>query len=409
VRTLRTVPAVVALGFLALVGLPALTPQAAQAAQAAQRDSTSDRTLRDGRITESSGLTVSRRTPGVLWTHNDSGTPPLLYAVGPGGDTLGTARVTGVPNIDWEALVPVTGRDGSRLLAIGDIGDNSTARSQIEIDLVPEPSVAGSSRIAPIRVLRLRYPDGPADAEALLADPRDGRLYVVTKGLLTSTIYAVPATAWPGTPGTTGRVRTVTATLEPVGRVNLTLVTDGAVLPNGRILLRTYTTLAVLPPLPTATATTGSSGPAGTASDVPTLYPLATTALPSQQQGEGMAVLDATAGVLLLSSEGKEASILRLTVPADVWGAGAAAASSASETSSASRTGRTPQPAAPSGGEGPGPVSGGSLSAAGTGAGDGRAGGSGGGSAWLITMAGAGVFAALLVIARVLGRQRHPW
>lgn len=395
-RTIRTVPAAAALGVLALVGLPALTPPAAQAAG---RDNTSDRTLRDARITESSGLTVSRRTPGVLWTHNDSGTPPLLYAVGPSGDTVGTARVTGVPNVDWEALVPVTGRDGSRLLAIGDIGDNSAARSQIEIDLVPEPSTARSSRTAPVRVLRLRYPDGPADAEALLADPRDGRLYVVTKGLLTSKIYAVPTTAWPGTPGTTSRVRTVTATLEPVGRVNLTLVTDGAVLPSGRILLRTYNTLAVLPPLSKSTGSAGSSGPAGNASEVPTLFPLATMALPSQQQGEGMAVLDAAAGVLLLSSEGKEAPVLRLTVPAEVWGSGTAAASSPSE------TGHAPQPAAPAGGAGPGPASGESLPADD----DGGAGGSGGAGAWLITMAGAGTFAALLLVARVLGRQRHPW
>jgi hypothetical protein len=394
VRTLRRGLGAAALGVLAVIGSQVL---ALPAAQATEPDVTKDRTLRDERITESSGLAASRRTPGVVWTHNDSGNPPVLYAVGPSGATVGTARVRGVGNVDWEALAPVTGRGGSRLLAIGDLGDNSAARSRIEIDLVPEPSTAGSSRIAPVRVLRLRYPDGPTDAEALLADPRDGRLYVVTKGLLTSTIYAVPTSAWPGAAGTP---RSVTATLEPVGRVNLTLVTDGAMLPDGRILLRTYGMLAVLAPLSMTTGSTEGSGSAGTPTDVPTLFPLATMALPPQNQGEGMAVLDAGTGRLLLSSEGAHAPFLRLAVPKDVWKVGATAAGTSA--------GGTPPPVAPGGVAGAGSGSKGMLSAAGESAGRTGDGGQAGSGAWLITVAGAAAFAILLLIARRTGRRSHP-
>ena len=32
-------------------------------------------------IPESSGLALSRRTPGLLWTHNDSGNEPFIFAV----------------------------------------------------------------------------------------------------------------------------------------------------------------------------------------------------------------------------------------------------------------------------------------------------------------------------------------
>ena len=98
-----------------------------------------DRTLRDARITESSGLVASRLHAGVLWTHNDSGNPPVLYALGRNGSTVATIRVSGAANVDWEALAPVAGTGGRSLLAIGDIGDNSGVRSRIEIDLVAEP------------------------------------------------------------------------------------------------------------------------------------------------------------------------------------------------------------------------------------------------------------------------------
>lgn len=40
-------------------------------------------TFADRRLDESSGVAVSRRNPGVLWTHND-GPRPVLYAT----DTL---------------------------------------------------------------------------------------------------------------------------------------------------------------------------------------------------------------------------------------------------------------------------------------------------------------------------------
>jgi hypothetical protein len=351
-------------------------------------DDVVDRTPKDPRITESSGLVDSRRTPGVVWTQNDSGNAPVLYAVDRGGNTVGTARVTRVVNYDWEALAPLIGPDGSRLIAIGDIGDNDAVRSRVEIDVIPEPRTSGNSRVSPVRVIRLLYPAGPADAEAVLADPRDGRLYLVTKGLFDSTIYAVPSSAWPGGPDTE---RTVTATLQPVGRVRLTLVTDGAVLPDGRVLLRTYSSLAVLPAL--------TSVHGGSTEDLPTLSPLATTGIPQQRQGEGLAVVDAAVGVLLLSSEGVAEPVLRWSVPTSVWQAGAGSASTG-EGGSASGSGSS---GAGSGGAGrPNETeSAGSPSASGTGHQPGEM------SAWLITLAGAGVFALILMLVGLRGWLRR--
>ena len=35
----------------------------------------------DRGITEPSGIVASRKHPGILWVHNDSGNPPELFAV----------------------------------------------------------------------------------------------------------------------------------------------------------------------------------------------------------------------------------------------------------------------------------------------------------------------------------------
>src|SRR5215207_9736579 len=53
---------------------------------------------------ESSGLAISRRSPDILWTHDDSGGAPVLYAVDTSGRKRGSLRVRGVKNEDWEDM-----------------------------------------------------------------------------------------------------------------------------------------------------------------------------------------------------------------------------------------------------------------------------------------------------------------
>jgi hypothetical protein len=54
-------------------------------------------------IRESSGLSASE-CQDVLWTHNDSGNDPLVYAMSTEGRHLGTWRVDGAQNVDWESV-----------------------------------------------------------------------------------------------------------------------------------------------------------------------------------------------------------------------------------------------------------------------------------------------------------------
>jgi hypothetical protein len=180
----------------------------------------------DRRITESSGLAVSALHDGVVYTHNDSGGGPVLYAIGPDGRTRAALTLRGAKARDWEALAP--GGDG--VLWVGDIGDNGNGWWQeIRVYRVREPRTLRDADVEWTRY-RLRYEDGGRDAEALLADPRTGRLYVVSKQESGAGIYAAPAELRRNGENVLRRVADAPSE-----------VTDGAFLPDGeRVVLRGY-------------------------------------------------------------------------------------------------------------------------------------------------------------------------
>jgi hypothetical protein len=224
--------------------------------------------------------------------------------------------VAGVAGTDWEAIAAYRDGAGRPVLAVGDIGDNPAARTAIEIVLVAEPALADAT-VRPLRVLRLRYPAGPQDAETLLIDQDARRMYVVTKGL-GGTVYEVPTAVWPGTGTDSG-------TLAAVATVPLVLVTDGVMM-HGHPMLRTYGDLTVLPAI-TDDVRGGS------------LEPLVTVRLPLEQQGEGLA-LAAGGNAVLLGSEGARQPVL--------WMPLSAAVLRALDSGPRPRSGSAPSGAAPS-------------------------------------------------------------
>jgi hypothetical protein len=135
----------------------------------------------DDRIIESSGLAVSARHDGVSYTHNDSGGGPVVYAVGADGATKAALTLRGAPDRDWEAIAPGRDPQGRPAVWVGDIGDNITGWTDIRIMRFTEPETLKDADV-PFTVFRFKYADGRSrNAEALLADPRTGRLYVVSK------------------------------------------------------------------------------------------------------------------------------------------------------------------------------------------------------------------------------------
>ncbi|MGB9178312.1 MAG: hypothetical protein WCB68_03615 [Pyrinomonadaceae bacterium] len=160
--------------------------------------------LEDTEIDESSGIVASRRNPDLFWTHNDSGDGPFIYAFDRRGRNRGVWRVGGAEAYDWEDIAAGPGpQKGQSYLYLGDIGDNGLRREQIIVYRVAEPLIASTdaanTKKSPhltetSEAIRLKYPDGKHDAEALLVHPTTGDLYVITKGTATNSgIYKATA------------------------------------------------------------------------------------------------------------------------------------------------------------------------------------------------------------------------
>lgn len=196
--------------------------------------------LKDPALTESSGIVASRTTPGVYWTHNDSGDGPFLYSFDRLGKSRGVWRISGAAARDWEDIAAGPGPLRKRsYLYVGDIGDNRQDRSTIVVYRILEPTItsedAQSTKLKPriidaFESIQLRYPDGKHDAETLLVHPSSGDLYVVAKELWgKARVYKATA------PLDTGK----TITMVLVGGIKIPsllggFVTGGDISPDGR-------------------------------------------------------------------------------------------------------------------------------------------------------------------------------
>jgi len=229
----------------------------------------------DPAITESSGLVD---LGSLMVTTNDSGGDPLVFVVDPrSGRTVGRTTFTDEVT-DVEALAPA----GGNAVWVGDIGDNDEQRTSVQVYRVP---VGRGDRRVDAPAYQLRYPDGPHDAESLVAGP-GGRLYVVTKGIFGGTAYVAPRHLDAGR----------TNTLRPVGSVDV-WATDAALFPDGKhVLVRGYDTAAVY--------------------TFPDFSPAASFDLPRQKQGEGVSI--GSSGRIRLSSEGRNSAVLQVALPDDV-------------------------------------------------------------------------------------------
>jgi hypothetical protein len=139
-------------------------------------------------INESSGLAASLCQSEVLWTHNDSGGGPFIFAIDPKGENLGTWTVSGAKITDWEDMAGFKNAQGECFIYIGDIGNNSRVRGEFTIYRVREPQVSDSNSdkkdplaTAQAESLRFSYPDFRHDAETLMVHPETGVIYVMTK------------------------------------------------------------------------------------------------------------------------------------------------------------------------------------------------------------------------------------
>ncbi|HWB42728.1 MAG TPA: hypothetical protein VG500_15810 [Gemmatimonadales bacterium] len=282
-------PLLVALALVFALGVAAgLAPRVAPQSPWELRRTTEPRrtgVFRNPSLGESSGVAASRRQPGVLWTLNDSGHDPWLFATDTLGRDLGAFVVSEAENRDWEAVTIGPCGDGGDCLYIADTGDNGQNRRSATVYRVPEPAIpARSPQTRRAEALELRYPNGRWDVEAVYVDST-GALYLITKGRGTPPIlYRVGPESWK---------ERGTVTAEEVGRLPIdsgslgNRVTDAALSPSGRwVAVRTYLAIYRFTPAGRSLVATG----------------VACDAAGLQLQGEGISWLDDR--VLVLTSEG---------------------------------------------------------------------------------------------------------
>jgi hypothetical protein len=193
--------------------------------------------LPDERIDESSGLGASRKYPGCLWTHNDSGDGSRLFLLSNEGKTLSEIKLVGADARDWEDMA-VAGSDTNAWVYAGDIGDNAEVRPNIVIYRFREPEIDLKNPPASLEVacekMLLTYPDAPHNAETLVAAP-NGQLLIVTKSTEETLAFQ---TAQPFKNG-------ATMEMEKLGQIEMpegfrqSLTTAGDISPDGKKLIVT--------------------------------------------------------------------------------------------------------------------------------------------------------------------------
>jgi hypothetical protein len=252
-------------------------------------------------LRENSAAAMSATQPGVLFTINDSGNEPLLFAVDTTGADRGVWRVAKSKNVDWEsaAIGPCAERRGPpHCVYIGDTGDNAARHPSRTIYRVAEPTASGGSGTVTAEALKYTYPDGPHDVEAMYVSP-NGDVVLITKRplfnaarrLRPALVFRILASAW------AQRSPVVAQLVDSLpivpGSLPLRLITDASLAPDARHLaVRTYSQVFIFATDPVTGAVNRAVAPS-----VCNIVSL------GEPQGEGVTWADAR-GRLVFTSEG---------------------------------------------------------------------------------------------------------
>ena len=148
--------------------------------------------IESSEIEESSGIAPSRCAENVFWTHNDSGDEAFIYAFNSKGKKIGTWKVSGATNLDWEDIATRKEKSGECYLYLADIGNNKRTRSEFTIYRVKEPKISdenkSSNKKNPLtteaaEAMKFSYPETRHDAETLMIHPETGDFYILSKRL----------------------------------------------------------------------------------------------------------------------------------------------------------------------------------------------------------------------------------
>lgn len=192
-------------------------------------------TLDTDRIPEASGIAHSIINKDLLYTHNDSGGEPSVFALDTQGRFLAEIVIEGAKNRDWEDIATaIDPEDGKAYIYIGEIGDNGSRHPSVKVYRALEPTITKADSIyhvSDVQTYTIAYEDGPRDAEALFIEPGTGDIYIISKREERVGIYQVSY------PQSTIEVNTA----KKLGTMNMSWVTAADISPDGRyILVKNY-------------------------------------------------------------------------------------------------------------------------------------------------------------------------
>lgn len=192
--------------------------------------------IKNKKVTESSGLAVSRRNKRFFWTHNDSGDKPRLYCFDVDGVHQGTCKLKPAGAIDWEDMCSFESHGRPKLL-VGDIGDNGAKRKSCRLYLLDEPEDP-SHDVKKLQIIKLTYSTGPMDCEAIGVDPISQKLILVEKKRwISCRVFAADFQINPATGmvmGKIGDTGIVEITAKPIGVAKISIVASMDISNDGR-------------------------------------------------------------------------------------------------------------------------------------------------------------------------------
>jgi hypothetical protein len=237
----------------------------------------------DDRITESSGLAVSRKHRDLAYTINDSGSSATVFAI-----RISTGKVVGTttvqhPTSTWLDTEAMALRGGT--LWVADTGDNFRQRTDAALYAIDEPG-PDNQTVVPRRY-PVTYEGGPQNVEAIAVPPKSGRILLLTKQSAGGVVLRLPAELRENRPN----VATPTSRKTPGFTSDATYTADGR-----HVLVRSYTAAEVR--------------------EARTWDLIRTDVLPDQQLGESIALEDSERSYLI-GSEGLGSSLLRIAFHTD--------------------------------------------------------------------------------------------
>lgn len=150
--------------------------------------------LENERLEEASGLAFGAESD-VLFSVNDSGNAPELFAVGLDGKDVGVWPIDYARNHDFEDMASFEFEGGSYLL-VADTGDNLNWRPHLTLLALEEPTMDSvGEMLEPVWTVEFRFPKGYRDVEGVAVDEKDELVYLISKRRIPAEVFTVPLKA----------------------------------------------------------------------------------------------------------------------------------------------------------------------------------------------------------------------